>query len=109
LWDEHKKEWDCNREFFRKAQALSDANDLVICLKLHVESFSRNKGTGEISWSFAATTTDLIKFIYHHFEDPERVSLYEPLRGERRKVIAVPVESFAGEYEVVDIGAAQRA
>ena len=52
---------------------------------------------------------DLIKFIYHHFEDPERVSLYEPLRGERRKVIAVPVESFAGEYEVVDIGAAQRA
>lgn len=100
LYNPAKKYWDTSREFYRKARALADFNELIVCPKLHIESFSRVKGSGEVEWSFSVDTRHLIQFVYDHWDNPDRVIVFQPSKDEPRKVILVPIDQIKREYPV---------
>lgn len=95
--------WDWDREFSRLIQAARAPQEYPLFPRLHVESFSRSPGSGEIEWSFAAKTRDILSYFVSYYEDKDRVKFYEPKYHERRKVLEIPVAPFADEYEVIDI------
>ena len=47
LWDARSNRWDENREYARKLRAANSPEEFIMFPKLHVESFSRSKGSGQ--------------------------------------------------------------
>lgn len=101
-WNAQRGEWDYNREFHRKIDAACSPNEFILFPKLHVESYSRAKGTGNIGWAFGADTKQILQFITENFNDERKVRIYEPRVGERRLVITASVEAFAKSYSVIE-------
>ena len=103
LWDYRSNSWNSNREFVRLCEAVSRPEEHIILPKLHVESFSRAKGSGSIGWSFAADTRTLMRYIHANFADHKKVRIFEPKSGEKRSVISVCVETYAREFPVIPV------
>ena len=97
------KGWDDNREFKKKLNAANSPENFELFPKLHVESFSKEKGSGSLGWSFAAQTRDILNYIENNLDNPEKVFQFEPRVGERRKVICAYVEPFAMEYPIIPV------
>lgn len=103
LWDEKKKCWDENREYTRKLHAANAVDEFHFFPKIHIESYSHAKGSGNIGWSFAAKTKDILNFIKENIDNSEIVQMFEPSVGEKRQVITISVEKFAREHVVMEI------
>ncbi len=105
LYDHRKQEWDDNREYKKKLFLSSAPPDqFVLFPKLHVESFSEQKGSGLITWSYAVRTKDVLEFIKQNIDNPALVTIFTPKVGELRKVVSVRVEVFGRFGEVVEVG-----
>jgi hypothetical protein len=96
--------WDTAGEFYRKARALTEFKELIVCPKLHVESFSKARGSGKIGWSFAVNTEHLVSFIYHHWDNEDLVRIEKPKSGETRQVIYVEVCAVGREFPIIELG-----
>ncbi len=103
LFDHAKGDWDYNREFNRKLIAATSPEAFNLFPRLHVESFSHAKGAGEIGWSFAAETRDIVTFIDQNRDNPKRVQIFTPKCGERRQVVSVSVEAFARDNKIIEL------
>lgn len=103
LFDSGKNDWDYNREFSRKLAAATVPEEFNLFPRLHVESFGRSKGAGEIGWSFAAETRDIVTFIDRNLDNPDRVRVFTPKFGERRQVVSIDVEMFARDNKVIEL------
>ncbi len=104
LFDDASGNWDDRREFAKKCSLANAPQNFALFPKLHVESFSQQRGSGRITWSFAAETAQVIRFIHMHFENEDMIRFFEPRQGERRRVVAVPIRVFAKHHEVIEIG-----
>lgn len=62
LWDERINDWTYEREYKRKLHIANRAEKQVFP-ELHVESFSKEKGSGRISWACMARTKDILNYI----------------------------------------------
>lgn len=103
LYDVERKLWDNNREYQRKLDAANQSGEFMVFPKLHIESFSVRKGSGSILWSFGAETKKIVNYAEANLDNPEKVRIFEPRTGERRKVLSVSVEDFAREHDVIEV------
>lgn len=103
LWNKQSNDWDDNREYALKLKAANSTDEFIMFPKLHVESFSREIGSGRIGWSFAANTKDILNYIRDNIDNPEVVRIFTPKVRERRQVISISVEAYAKNNTVMEI------
>ncbi|RIL12537.1 MAG: hypothetical protein DCC75_00245 [Proteobacteria bacterium] len=103
LWVDELNSWDGDREFARKIKAFKSPKEFNFLPRIHVESFSKGKGTGLIGWSFAAELKDVLEYYHRYYSDRDRIRIFEPRFGERRKVLSIPIEPFSKEYPILDV------
>lgn len=105
LFDKKANTWSENCEFQKKLRTANSPEQFNFFPKYHVESFANRKakGTGDIGWSFAAETKRLLNYAEAHIDNPERVRIWEPRSGERRKVISIYADPYALDYEIIPI------
>jgi len=101
IWDSYRKEWKFEREYQRKLQ-IANRPEKQVFPELHVESFSKEKGSGRISWAIMGRTKDILNYIEANivrdgqtFIGKNGVTLREPKTKERRLVVSVSADILA--------------
>lgn len=104
-WNKEMRAWDCDREYIRKLYVGRHPGSFVLFPSLHVESFCKKRSSGQIGWSFAAETRDILEFAEQNLDNPDVVSIYEPRNDEPRKVISISIAEFAKTHPVIEVHA----
>jgi hypothetical protein len=109
IWDAQRNEWKFEREYQRKLE-IANRPEKQIFPELHVESFSREKGSGHISWAIMGRTKDILNYIETNIiKDGQRfvgsngVHLKEPKTKERRLVVSVSADALNEVCKVKEI------
>lgn len=105
LWNATKNDWDRNREYQRKLDAIDNPRQFIFFPEMHVESFSQKKGSGLITWAYVARTEDIMNYIRAHLpaQDKKKTYTFEPKGGERREVVVVNINGFAKDHRVTEV------
>jgi len=110
LWDARINDWTYEREYKRKLQ-IANRPEKQIFPEWHVESFSKEKGSGQIVWARMGRTKDILNYIDANivkegkdYRGINGVSIQEPKsKKERRLVVSVPAKTLEKICEVKEI------
>ncbi|MGD9649392.1 MAG: hypothetical protein AB7G80_02795 [Dongiaceae bacterium] len=101
LWDEKNSEWDYNREYQRKLDAVKNAKDSGLFPHIHVEFFCFKRGSANIKWAYMIKTADLVRYIEANIKDKNKVLFFNPEDGrEEREVVYTPINILSQHCKV---------